>query len=486
MEQNENTYNDNENRMNGRSEGRSTNGFSRFLIPLIILALIASFFAGQAWATRQYSLMDNKGFDLLQTTYERIHQKYLYELDDEKLIDGAIAGMVSSLGDTYSQFLPNEQGAEYAQSYQSNFYGIGAEIREENGRFFVSSLVKDMPAEKAGIKPEDEIVQVDRQPIEGMDFNELLSKVRGKKGTSVIIGVQRAGAADVLQFEIQRAEIPVNTVSSERLANDIGLISISGFKEKTDAEFSEALEKLQGEGELKGLIIDLRSNPGGLLEQTVNIASMLIPKGEKVVDVVYKDNSKRISYVSRGGEAFTAPIVVLINEYSASASEVLSAALKETVGAQIVGVTSYGKGVVQSYERFRDSSVLVLTEAEWKTPLDNSIHKIGVEPNYVVKLPEYASLHAIPSDVELKLGSYGDNVELLVQYLQTLGYSVPSEGVFDKELETVLRQYETAKGLPVDGVYTAQDGTAMIEDIRALLKENDTQLNKAIELLHQG
>lgn len=287
----------------------------------------------------------------------------------------------------------------------------------------------------------------------------------------------------MLDFEMQRAEIPVHSVYSERLEHDIGLITITGFKQKTDQEFAEALQQLQAEGELKGLIIDLRSNPGGLLTQTIEIANSLIPQGEKILDVVFKNESRTQSYVARKQEKFTAPIAVLINEYSASASEVLSAALKESANAYIVGVTSYGKGVVQSYEEFRDKSVLILTEAEWKTPNGNSIHKVGVEPTHRVELPAYASLHGIPSDVELKNGSYGEYVDLLRQYLQVLGYTVSAEGSFDNQLEQALKQYEAAKGLTVDGIYTAKDGAAMVEDIRALLAENDTQLKAAVELL---
>lgn len=477
------TYNNNHNH---DQSSKASNGVKRFFIPALIIALIAGFFGGQQWTKRQYSIMNEDGFQLLQASYDRIHQKYLYDFDNEQLINGAIAGMVSSLGDQYSQFLPDEEGEQYVESYQSNFYGIGAEIRMENNRYFISSLIKDMPAEKAGLKPDDEIIQVDRQDIEGLSFNKLLSMVRGEKGTKVIIGVKRAGAEQVLEFEMERAEIPMHTVYSERLEQDIGVITITSFKQNTDKEFADALNDLQQEGKLKGLVIDLRSNPGGLLDQTINIASLFVPEGEKILDVVYKDERRSRSFVSRKGEKYDLPIAVIINEYSASASEVLSAALKETVGAHVVGVTSYGKGVVQSFEAFRDDSVLVLTEAEWKTPKGNSIHKTGVEPTHVVELPSYANLRAIPSDVELQLGSYGENVETLRKYLQALGYSISLEGNFDEELEQVLKQYEQKNGLTVDGKYTAADGASIIENIRQLLADNDTQLDKAIELLHQG
>ncbi|MFC6331736.1 S41 family peptidase [Paenibacillus septentrionalis] len=456
-----------------------------YIALITIIALAAGFFGGQLWTKRNNSIMDAEGFELLQATYNRINDKYLYGAKQEELINGAIVGMVESLGDQYSQFLPDEQGEQYVDSYQSNFYGIGAEIKVVNDRYFISSLVKDMPAEQAGLKPDDEIVTVDQQSVSGLSMNELLSKVRGEKGTRVVIGVKRAGTEQIIEFEIERAEIPVYSVQSERLEGDIGLISISRFVKETDTEFQEALDQLQSEGELKGIILDLRSNPGGLLDETIRIANLLIPKDKKILDVVYKNESRVVSFVSQQKEPFELPIVVLINEYSASASEVLSAALKESAGASVVGVTSYGKGVVQTYEAFREGSVLVLTEAEWKTPSGNGIHEVGVEPTHLVELPEYSKFTMISAGAELKRGSYGDDVKLLEQYLKVLGYTPSEEGLFDEQTEQALKQYERDKGLTADGVYNTEVGAALVEDIRELLARNDTQLKKAQELLNE-
>src|SRR5690606_15966206 len=235
------------------------------------------------------------------------------------MLDGAIVGMVASLGDQYSQFLPDEQGEQYVDSYKSNFYGIGAEIMVVNDRYYISSLVKDMPAEKSGLKPDDEIVTVDQQSTSGISMNELLGMVRGEKGTSVVIGVKRQGLEQVLEFEIERAEIPVYTVHSERLEGDIGKITISRFGEATGKECTEALQGLQQEGELKGLVLDLRSNPGGRLDATIEIAQQFIPDGGKILDVVFKNESHTNSYISKQKDPLQLPVALLINEYSASA-----------------------------------------------------------------------------------------------------------------------------------------------------------------------
>lgn len=456
---------------------------TKTIIITVIIALVVGFFAGNYTTKARYSIMNAEGFQLLQAAYNKIEDKYLYGAESKDLINGAIQGMVNSLGDQYSQYLADEAGEQYVDSYHSNFYGIGAEVRQEGNRYIINSLVKDMPAEKSGLKPDDEVVTVDGQSIEGLSFNELLGLIRGEKGTSVTIGVKRGSADQIIEYKIERAEIPVYTVSSEQLENNIGYIAITRFAEKTDVEFKEALQKLQDEGELKGLIIDLRSNPGGLLNQTVEIANTLVPKGKKILDVVYKNDSRKVSYISKQEKTFDTPIVVLINEYSASASEVLTAALKESAGATVVGVTSYGKGIVQTYEQFRSGSVLVLTEAEWKTPEGNGIHKIGVEPNVTVELPEYASLHAVTSGVELKLHSYGDDVLSLQKILLALGYTPSDEGLFDEQTLEAVKQYQQDKGVTVNGVYNDELGTLLISDMRELIQSNDTQMEKALDIL---
>lgn len=454
---------------------------NKYVIIFVVIALVGGFWGGQAWAKRQYSVMDAEGFNLLQASYSKIQDKYLYGANSGELIDGAIAGMVSSLGDQYSQYLADEAGENYADSYNSNFYGIGTEVQQKDGKFFISVLVKDMPAEKVGLKPGDEIVTIDQQSVEGYTFNELLSKVRGKKGTSVVIGIKRGET--ITDFNIERAEIPVHTVSLKQLDNNIGMIAISRFTEATDVEFKEALASLTKDGDMKGLIIDLRSNPGGLLNQTVEIANVLVPNGKKILDVVYKNEEKTISFLSKQEESFNIPIVVLVNQYSASASEVLAAALKESADARVVGVKTYGKGVVQSYEQFRSGSVLVLTEAEWKTPSGSGIHKIGVEPTDVVELPEYMNLKPISNGVELQLNSFGDDVIALQKMLLALGYSPSDNGLYDEATEQTVKQYESAKGIDVDGLYTDEVGNLLVEDIRSLLQANDYQLQKAEQLL---
>jgi len=454
-----------------------------YIAIITIAALLAGFLGGQLWTKRNYSILNAEGFDLLQATYTRINEKFLYGAKQEELVNGAIVGMVKSLGDQYSQFLPDEQGEQYVDSYKSNFYGIGAEIKVINDRYYISSLVKDMPAEKSGLKPDDEIVTVDDKSVSGLSMNELLGLVRGEKGTSVVIGVKRNGVEQVQEFNIERAEIPVYTVHAERLEGDIGKITISRFGEDTHTEFINALNGLEKEGSLKGLVIDLRSNPGGRLDSTIEIAQQFIPAGKKILDVVFKNESHTNSYVSKKNDPLQLPLAVLINEYSASASEVLAAALKESAGAYVVGVKSYGKGIVQTYESFREGSVLVLTEAEWKTPSGNGIHKVGVEPTDVVELPEYSKLGMISAGVELKRGSYGDDVLLLEQYLQVLGYEPSQGGLFDEQTEQALKLYERDKGLAVNGVYDDKVGAALVEDIRELIIQHDTQLQKALDLL---
>lgn len=460
-----------------------TKWWNKSPIVMLVIALIAGIWGGRIWTMQQYTVMKAAGFDQLQATYARIQNDYLRETESSELIDGAISGMVSSLDDQYSQFLPGEQGEQYSQSYEKEFYGIGAEIRQVNGNYFINAVYKDMPAEKSGLMTDDQIVKVNTESTEGMGFNELLQRVRGEKGTSVVLGIRRQGAAELVELEIERAEIPVYTVSSKMVEDGIGLIVISRFAQDTANEFKAALEQLQQEQTLKGLVIDLRQNPGGLLKPTVEIASVLVPDGELILDVVYKNENHKNHFVSVQEKPFDIPIAVVVNGHSASASEVLAAALKEAANAYIVGDTTYGKGVVQSIHEFKSGSVLVLTEAQWRTPSGAWINEVGVEPTHEVALPSYAYLRAISAGAELKRNSYGEDVGILQQMLIALGFNAGDNELFDEQTEQALRQYEKSKGLAPAGKYNDEIGNLLIQDLRELLANNDVQLQKAISLL---
>jgi carboxyl-terminal processing protease len=452
-----------------------------------VLLLVAGFALGMFFMSTRYPMIKEPLFKQVNDSYVHVLNDYLNDTTPEQLIQGAAVGMVDSLKDPYSHYLPGEKGKAYTDSYEGQFYGIGAEMRQEDGKVMVSHVIKETPAERSGMQPGDVIIAVDDVDVTGKSLQDLLGIVRGEEGTTIKIRVQRASEKEPLDFTMKRAAIPVHTVTSERLEDGIGLITISRFAEETGKEFKAELDKLKAEGELKGLLLDLRSNPGGLLQSTTEIANILIPKDKKILDIVYKDERKIVSLTSKQKEKWTVPIVALVNGRSASASEVLASALKESAGATLVGEKTYGKGVVQGYKQYKDGSVISLTEAQWKTPGGTWINKQGVTPDHVVELPEYASLHQPPLGTELAKGSYGDEVKLLQGMLNTLGYG-PSgqDGLFDAQTETALRKFQSENGLKSNGKFADATSHKLVEMLREKLGREDTQEQKAIELLKQA
>ncbi|MCU6710881.1 S41 family peptidase [Paenibacillus sp. J5C_2022] len=449
-----------------------------------VLLLIIGFGLGVIWTGVRYPVMKVDNFQYLNAAYMRIMNDYLEGAESEALINGAAQGMVASLGDPYSQYMVGERGEEYTQSYEGEIYGIGVTLRQEEGQYIINEVTKDAPAERGGLLPGDILKKVDGTSLEEVSYHDLIGMVRGKEGEPVSLVLQRPGDSAPLEVTLKREAIAVHTVTYELLDGGVGHVTISRFGYETDEEFKTAIEELEKEGPLQGLLLDLRSNPGGLLESTVEIASMLIPKGEKILDVVSKEEKQTVSYRSYQKEEWGIPIVVLVNGKSASASEVMASALKESAGATVVGEQTFGKGVVQMFKQFPDGSVLSLTEAQWKTPGGTWINKQGVTPDYEVSLPDYAYLRPLAIGSEMKLGSYGEDVKTLQEMLKALGYGpVGEEGIFGGETESALRKYQQDNGLEATGQFNDRTGYSLIDSLRDKLNAEDPQLLEGVKQL---
>ncbi len=447
-----------------------------------IALVIAGFTAGVLWTGSKYPIMKAEGFRQLSLSYDRILDDYLNGAEPKQLIDGAAEGMVAALEDPYSQYMVEEAGEAYTQSYEGQFYGIGTEMRQEEGKYIIQSVVKGTPAEKAGLLPGDEIVAVDGETVAGKSFQQLLALVRGEEGTSITLTLIREGEKGELDVSMKRAAIPVHTVTSERLAGNIAHITITRFAERTAEEFKEELDKLEQEGKLEGLLLDLRSNPGGLLPSTIDIANILIPDGKTILNVVYKNERNTVTFHSKQEKEWTIPIVVLVNGQSASASEVLAAALKESANAIIVGEKTYGKGVVQAFSQFQDMSVLSLTVAQWKTPGGTWINKEGVHPDIEAELPEFASLRPLAIGTKMEQGSFGEDVKTMQQMLEVLGYGpVTQQGLFDESTTEVLKKFQQKEKLEASGKFNDKTGYRMLDLLREKLHNEDTQLKTALQ-----
>lgn len=448
-------------------------------VVFIIIGIVIGWF----WMGQRYPMLKEPSFHNFTVSYQTIMDDYLNGANPEDLINGASEGMLASLKDPYSRYLVEELGNAYTQGYEGEFSGVGAEVREEDGQFVVNALTKGAPAERGGIKPEDVITAVNGEKLTGKSFQELVALLRGETGTEVKLTIQRGVQTEPIEIKLTREAIPVHTVTSEMLDDGIGQVTISKFAQKTSEEFDEAVAKLQEQG-MNKLLLDMRSNPGGLLQSTIQIANKLIPDGKVILQVVYKNDNKVITYKSKQEKPWTIPIVVLVNGQSASASEVLTAALKESAGATVVGEKTYGKGVVQAFQQFKDGSVLSLTEAQWKTPNGTWIHKAGVTPDVTVALPAYATLRPLPLGSELKVGSYGEDVKTLQAMLQVLGYtSTGREGLYEEETAQAMRQFQTSEKLTVDGEFNDKTAYRLLERLREKLDKEDTQLKKGLEIL---
>ncbi|MBB3112947.1 carboxyl-terminal processing protease [Paenibacillus phyllosphaerae] len=451
---------------------------------IFAVVIIAAFLCGRYSVEWQHPILKVPAFQNLSYAYKEIMNGYLEGAEAKKLVDGATEGMVASLEDPYSVYLPGDEGESYMQSYEDHFVGIGVEVREEDKQFIIDTVIEGAPAEKAGIKAGDTIVAVDDQAAAGMESDKLLGLVRGEEGTEVTLTLLRAG--EELKITVERGSVPVKTVSYEMREDGVGEITITRFADKTGEEFDEAMKALQEKG-MKALLLDLRGNPGGLLDPTIHIANWFVPKGKTIVQVVSKDEKSVVTHKSEQKKAWTLPISVLVDSHSASSSEVLTAALKDTAGATVVGEKTYGKGIVQQFRQLKDGSVLKLTKAQWRSPNGQWIHKKGIEPTNPVSPPSYALLSALPTGINLKLGDYGDQVKTAEQMLKALGF-LPGEvgGVYDEAMVEAVERFQKAQNIPVMGTVNDKTAYTIVTLLSDKYEKEDPQRLKAVELLKEA
>ncbi len=323
-----------------------------------------------------------KGLKVFSDVLEIIQEKYVEEVDTKELIEKAIQGMVHSL-DPHSTLLPPEAYEDLRIDTQGNFTGIGIHITVRDGMVTVISPIEGTPAAKAGIMAMDRIVKVDDQDVE--DLRQAVNMMRGPKGTPVKVTVLRKGSPDPIEFDLVRDVIPVKSIKARTLKPGYGYIWITNFTGNTTEDFLEALEAIEAENEpLRGLILDLRNNGGGLLDQSIKVSDIFIDDG---IILTIKGRDKENSRVFRATPSDvkrTYPMVVLINGGSASASEIVAGALRDHKRAILLGTASFGKGSVQTVETLRDGSGLKLTVALYYTPSGQSIQAKGIEPDIKV------------------------------------------------------------------------------------------------------
>jgi len=324
-----------------------------------------------------------KGLKIFSDVIELVEKNYVDQVDPQELIHNAIQGMLNSL-DPHSSWLPPEAFEELQVDTQGKFTGIGISITMKDGFVTVISPIEGTPADTAGIEAGDKVIKVDGEPIKGL--REAVKKMRGPKGTKVVVTIRREGIVDPIEFKLIRDVIPIESIKSVSLKPGYGYIRITNFSDSTTRDLELALKELEsGDVPLSGLILDLRNNPGGLLPQAIEVSDLFIEKGTILSIKGRVRKHTKVFKANPNAVKRDYPIVVLINGGSASASEIVAGALQDSKRALILGTASFGKGSVQTVETLRDGSGVKLTIARYYTPSGRSIQAKGIEPDIVVK-----------------------------------------------------------------------------------------------------
>ena len=354
------------------------------VIALLVVSLALSFGAGCALGTRTPA-GSSQGLGIVEEAWNIIFQDYVDrdELDASQLSQAAIRGMVEALDDPYTVYLDAETYQLSLSSLEGKFEGIRAEVAVRDNQLVIIAPIADLPADKAGIKAGDRILEIDGKPTSEMSLVEAVVLVRGPKGTSVRLLILHQDEAEPEEIEIVRAEIELTSVRFE-MRQDIAYINITHFSEGTDEELSPVLDSITAEA-ATGIILDLRSNPGGVLTAVVDVAGHFLTEGV-VVDIVDNQGNHTVITVNGEGATTDLPLVVLVDSYSASGSEVLAGALQDYGQATIAGTRTFGKGSVNVLHQLEDGSGLYITTARWLTPNGHLIEGEGIAPDYELEL----------------------------------------------------------------------------------------------------
>lgn len=308
---------------------------------------------------------------------------YVEDISTETIMTGGIKGAMNALGDPYSEYMDGKTYKDFMRMTKGSFGGVGLILGSKENVLTVVAPIEDTPGDKAGIKSGDQISKIDSKDTKDLTLEQAVNMIRGLEGSEVTLTINRTGE-EMRDYTLIRSTIEIKTVKGKMLDNGIGYVRLSMFNEHTGDDFSKKIQDLAGEG-MKGVILDLRNNPGGLLSESIKVANHFIPQGP-VVSVVQKDGTKKTHFSD--SETTKYPVVILVNGGSASASEIVAGAVQDTGVGTLIGTKTFGKGTVQITMPLGDDSAVKLTIAKYFTPNDRSIHGIGLEPDITVEMPD--------------------------------------------------------------------------------------------------
>jgi carboxyl-terminal processing protease len=355
-------------------------------VALLLMGMVLGFFLAGHWVPNVSAVprQDYESLEAFTNILSIVKKNYVEDVDTKNLVNGAINGMLNSL-DPHSAHLTPDLYKELQMDTQGRFGGLGIEITVKNGVLTVVSPIEDTPAFKAGIKPGDMIFKIEDEFTKDMTLVDAVKKMRGPKGTKVRISVKREGVPELIDYTLERDTIRVQSVRSRVLDEGYVYVRLAQFQERSDRDLQRALEKLAGEKSgLKGLVLDLRNNPGGLLTQAVRVADLFLDSGMIVYTEGRIESQRQKFFAQKDGSWLDFPVVVLVNGGSASASEIVAGALQDHKRAVVLGTKTFGKGSVQTILPLDDSSALRLTTARYFTPKGRSIRATGIVPDITV------------------------------------------------------------------------------------------------------
>jgi carboxyl-terminal processing protease len=458
-----------------------------FTATLLIVALLATGIASAAEPSKSFDTLEDR-IEYMELMMKYVQSEYKYDVAEEELMEGAYDGIFDALDEHSAYFSPDEYDS-FSEESAGEYEGIGVSITNRGKNTVVVTSLEGTPANKAGIKPGDVILYVDEQDVTGYHLEKVGQMLRGEPGTIVRLGIIRNNSSVPTYLDIKREVIELIEITSEVIDDSIGYIKVLKFSKGINRDFGVALNDLEDKG-VAGLIVDLRNNPGGVVEEVISMADRFVKEGEPILYMDYNDDERK-TYEATSRSKVDLPLVVLINKGSASASEIFAGAIKDTETGIIVGTTSFGKGTVQSVIPITNGGAVKLTIAEYLTASQKKIEDNGILPDITVDNQSTESMSAVLDFAPMiennkpYFGNTGLNVYGAQQRLAFLGYDVYPTGVYDESTYNAIIAFQKESGLYAYGVLDWTTRYELGQKIYQVLRTGveDLQLQTAIEKL---